>query len=570
MAVFKICQELGFSKDSAKRPMKMLTSATHEWRRRYQTPNGDAGTTLCTISSPDLIEMARKYLDDGDDKLQEPGHHFWPTTSCDRLEYRRDREKILSLLTRLFHAQNCNERNHAARPEPLGKPKKIASTTQPQEKVEGRPRSSQSLFLSPPTSPKQNIIQVPTPKMIPDYFTEKKPKITSNGFARSVETPMPNTASSFIEKQETLMRNEQASSSEDEHPTLEDVFKEYGSTTPSKAIRNPTVHFDAPSPSSGRSETKHSRNRNEPEETGAGQENNNDIVNKIRKDPESAASTSVGVSIERSSKRLKSVHISESLEEGIVNPAVGSEILMSTEAPEIQEKSALKTPTEKTAYSDAVGRAMSMPVLDQIHKAEVCLPSSKKSVIAGRSLLFHAGIIRSNQIRSRTGEGCASRTSNDHQDGHEHREHQIAATNGTSVVSLDESVGRKSPVVVKLWVLRTHTPRKAWKRWIEGSIRSHDASSMFRAVLPLTEICNVQALDVTFMTAEQEWDFTIPQNGDAEFEDMKKHIREKMAEAIARNGNSSKDFEIFLEPIGSESQNPLVIAANGTEVMPDW
>ena len=86
----QLCEKLGYQ--SAEKLTRDLRGTTQVWRKQYVTPSHKAGTELrnwkCESERNELLQMAMKYLDDGN------GERFWPNGEGDeRLQYPKDQEK---------------------------------------------------------------------------------------------------------------------------------------------------------------------------------------------------------------------------------------------------------------------------------------------------------------------------------------------------------------------------------------------------------------------------------------------------------------------------------------------
>ncbi|MCJ1363006.1 hypothetical protein MMC16_002112 [Acarospora aff. strigata] len=152
----------------------------------------------------------------------------------------------------------------------------------------------------------------------------------------------------------------------------------------------------------------------------------------------------------------------------------------------------------------------------------------------------------------------------------------ISETRYHPAKTLDSSESDKPPasskpmVGVRFWIIKARLPRFVSEKWVDGKLQGKSLDSVLEGVSNISGSTRIKELRFTLETADSERTYTIANDAEDEFEEMKQQFSTDMRAAFRKNRNEFKDFEIMIEPIDGEDLAKDGEAEVEDAVMGDW
>lgn len=99
------------------------------------------------------------------------------------------------------------------------------------------------------------------------------------------------------------------------------------------------------------------------------------------------------------------------------------------------------------------------------------------------------------------------------------------------------------------WIVKSRTPVFYQSKWAKGTLRGQTMQSMVDSTSKIMRTTNIESITFQLHMPGKMIEYVCERDDEAEFERMKDHFQDEMKEAIRKNGNQQKAFEIFIEPV---------------------
>lgn len=131
-------------------------------------------------------------------------------------------------------------------------------------------------------------------------------------------------------------------------------------------------------------------------------------------------------------------------------------------------------------------------------------------------------------------------------------------------------VTSKPLVGVRFWIVKARVPRLACEKWTDGKLQGRSLDTVLEGVSNIIQSSRIRKLKFTLETADKERTYTIMNDAEDEFEEMKQQFSTDMTSAFRKNRNEFKDFHIWIEPIEGEDLARDGEAEVEDALMGDW
>ena len=107
------------------------------------------------------------------------------------------------------------------------------------------------------------------------------------------------------------------------------------------------------------------------------------------------------------------------------------------------------------------------------------------------------------------------------------------------------------------WLIKSRTPKFHQSKWAKGTLRGQTMHSMIETISKIMRSTCIESLIFQLQTAGKTIEYTCEKDDETEFEKMKSHFQDEMKEAIRKDGNQRKAFEIFIEPVVEDENSQI-------------